>query len=117
MQAGLVSAHARVVAYDHMEYNGGNIDIDATHGYATVLTQFLLLTVSVLYYQGLLEIQSAIANPFGNDATDLSRRREQRIWRAEVGALQEAALAMGESVIKYKSPLNVLKDTYDYSCY
>jgi hypothetical protein len=25
-------------------------------------------------------------------------------------------LARGESVIKYKSPLNVLKDTYDYSC-
>ena len=24
--------------------------------------------------------------------------------------------AQGESVIKYKSPLNVLKDTYDYSC-
>jgi hypothetical protein len=91
VQAGLVSAHARVVAYDHMEYNGGDIDIDATHGYATVLTQFALLTVSVLYYQGLLEIQSAIANPFGNDSTDLSRRREQRIWRAEVGALQEAA--------------------------
>ena len=27
-----------------------------------------------------------------------------------------ALLAPGESVIKYKSPLNVLKDTYDYSC-
>ena len=67
------------------------VDIDATHGYATVLTQFLLLTVSVLYYQGLLEIQSAIANPFGNDATDLSRRRERRIWGAEVEALHEAA--------------------------
>ena len=25
--------------------------------------------------------------------------------------------AEGESVIKYKSPLNVLKDTHDYSCY
>jgi hypothetical protein len=25
-------------------------------------------------------------------------------------------IAEGESVIKYKSPLNVLKDTYDYSC-
>ena len=27
-----------------------------------------------------------------------------------------ADIAEGESVIKYKSPLNVLKDTYDYSC-
>jgi hypothetical protein len=27
------------------------------------------------------------------------------------------APARGESVIKYKSSLNVLKDTYDYSCY
>ena len=26
-------------------------------------------------------------------------------------------LAEGEPVIKYKSSLNVLKDTYDYSCY
>jgi hypothetical protein len=26
-------------------------------------------------------------------------------------------LARGEAVIKYKSPLNVLKGTYDYSCY
>jgi hypothetical protein len=26
-------------------------------------------------------------------------------------------LAEGEPVIKYKSPLNVLKDTYDHSCY
>ena len=26
-------------------------------------------------------------------------------------------LAQGESANKYKSPLNVLKDTYDYSCY
>ena len=26
-------------------------------------------------------------------------------------------VAQGESVIKYKSSLNVLKDTYDYSCY
>jgi hypothetical protein len=26
-------------------------------------------------------------------------------------------LAEGESAITYKSPLNVLKDTYDYSCY
>ena len=25
-------------------------------------------------------------------------------------------LAQGESVIKHKSSLNVLKDTYDYSC-
>jgi hypothetical protein len=25
--------------------------------------------------------------------------------------------AEGESVIKYKSPLNVLTDTYDHSCY
>jgi hypothetical protein len=24
--------------------------------------------------------------------------------------------SLGESVIKYRSPLNVLKDTYDYSC-
>jgi hypothetical protein len=32
-------------------------------------------------------------------------------WRALV-----ATLARGESVIKYKSPLNVLKDAYDYSC-
>jgi hypothetical protein len=28
-----------------------------------------------------------------------------------------ATLAEGESFIKYKSPLNVLKDTYDHSCY
>ena len=28
-----------------------------------------------------------------------------------------AMLAEGESVIKYKSPLNVLTDTYDHSCY
>jgi hypothetical protein len=28
----------------------------------------------------------------------------------------EVAVAAGESVIKYKSPLNVLKDTYDHSC-
>jgi hypothetical protein len=27
------------------------------------------------------------------------------------------ALARGESVIRYKSPLNVLKDTYDHGCY
>jgi hypothetical protein len=27
-----------------------------------------------------------------------------------------AALAEGEPVIKYKSTLNVLKDTYDHSC-
>ena len=26
-------------------------------------------------------------------------------------------LAEGESVIKYKFPLNVLKDTYDHSCH
>ena len=29
----------------------------------------------------------------------------------------EAAIAVGESVIKYKSSLNVLKEIYDYSCY
>jgi hypothetical protein len=28
-----------------------------------------------------------------------------------------ASLAVGESAIKCSSPLNVLKDTYDYSCY
>ena len=28
-----------------------------------------------------------------------------------------AALATGESVIKYKFPLNVFKDPYDHSCY
>ena len=29
----------------------------------------------------------------------------------------EARLAEGGSVVKYKSPLNVLTDTYDHSCY
>ena len=29
---------------------------------------------------------------------------------------EQAGVAEGESVIKYKSPLNVPKDTYDYSC-
>ena len=33
------------------------------------------------------------------------------------GAGVGAGVAPGESVIEYKSPLNVLKDTYDYSCY
>ena len=32
------------------------------------------------------------------------------------GGTRGARLAAGESVIKYKSPLTVLKDTYDYSC-
>ena len=32
-------------------------------------------------------------------------------------ALAVAALAVGESVIRCRSPLNVLKDTYDHSCY
>ena len=31
--------------------------------------------------------------------------------------LLTALLAAGESVIKRPSPLNVLKDTYDHSCY
>jgi hypothetical protein len=35
-----------------------------------------------------------------------------RLWAAAA-----AGLARGESVIKYKSPLNVLKDTYDHNCY
>jgi hypothetical protein len=30
---------------------------------------------------------------------------------------QAPCVAGGESVIKFPSPLNVLKDTYDYSCY
>jgi hypothetical protein len=32
-------------------------------------------------------------------------------------ALGCGVLEWGESVIKYPSPLNVLKDTYDHSCY
>ena len=40
------------------------------------------------------------------------------ISRREAEAVPECPrLAPGESVIEYKSPLNVLKDTYDYSCY
>ena len=34
-----------------------------------------------------------------------------------VRVLRQRLLAQGESVIKYKSPLNVLTDTYDHSCY
>jgi hypothetical protein len=30
---------------------------------------------------------------------------------------ESKALAPGESVMKCQSPLNVLKDTYDHSCY
>jgi hypothetical protein len=30
---------------------------------------------------------------------------------------RRSAVAAGGSVIKYKSPLNVLKDTYNHSCY
>jgi hypothetical protein len=31
--------------------------------------------------------------------------------------LGQAELAVGESVIRCPSPLNVLKDAYDHSCY
>jgi hypothetical protein len=40
------------------------------------------------------------------------REESEAIW----SDLTAAALAPGESVIKYESPLNVLKDTYDHSC-
>jgi hypothetical protein len=36
---------------------------------------------------------------------------------AGLEGLEDRLIAGGESVIKYKSPLNVLKDTYDYRCY
>ena len=36
---------------------------------------------------------------------------------APPGRLHTPQVAQGESVIKYKSSPNVLKDTYDYSCY
>jgi hypothetical protein len=52
--------------------------------------------------------------------------RRDRSWSSyahiEVSKLPKdvddlVALAWGESVIKCPSPLNVLKDTYDHSCY
>jgi molybdopterin converting factor small subunit len=46
--------------------------------------------------------------------------REQLLLRAEAAAtkeMEEAKLAEGDTVIKFPSPLNVLKDAYDYSCH
>ena len=44
-----------------------------------------------------------------------------RLGSIAVGGMRAAlgcgVLEWGESVIKYPSPLNVLKDTYDHSCY
>ena len=40
-----------------------------------------------------------------------------RVAHGVVGGAKANALARGESVIKCPSPLNMLKDTYDHSCY
>eukprot|EP01052_Picozoa_sp_SAG31_P047703 SAG31_NODE_9668_length_1244_cov_0.939738_1_plen_215_part_00 len=92
VKAGLITARGFVVAFDKTHIDGENIDVDAdgTHGVATLLSQWVLLTVSVVYYQGLLEIQAQIANPFGEDTTDLSRRRQQEMWASEVRTLRDA---------------------------
>ena len=42
---------------------------------------------------------------------------ELRFSRYPVPAVRGQGSARGESAMKYKSSLNVLKDTYDYSCY
>ena len=44
-------------------------------------------------------------------------RKQTHISAADNVAARLARLARGEPVIKYKPPLNVLKDTYDHSCF
>ena len=43
--------------------------------------------------------------------------RMQEYNHEELSAELVAALATGGTVIKFPSPLNVLKDTYDHICY
>ena len=54
------------------------------------------------------------------EAMDELRERASTNELAEVSGLRSqmpVTLAVGESVIKCPSPLNVFKDTYDHGCY
>ena len=68
----------------------------------------------LLFRDGVAPAWDDPANVGGGRVVLAVRREEgEAIW----SDLMAAALAAGESVIKYKSPLNVLKDTYDHSIY
>ena len=70
---------------------------------------------------GLLVLGQVVGRPAqGAKVVGLERRAEPGAdgpQQRRRGELAEPAVAMGESVIKRPSPLNVLKDTCDQSCY
>jgi hypothetical protein len=82
--------------------------LNLLHGYGT----FLAARCAVLAYA----CPWAVAWRAGELAA--CRQAKLAVVVPAAGALAgPAAVAQGESVIKYKSSLNVLTDTYDYSYY
>ena len=64
-----------------------------------------------------LTLAGEIAAVAGGESTE-ERVVFEAAFATDVGALLGvASIARGASVIKFPSPLNVLKDTYDHSCH
>ena len=89
-----------------------------------MFSQFPQVAVLVLRYQpvdsGALRVQRARSRLGAEQdlaAGALADAEQHRDHAVRVDWWQARRLARGESVIKCPSPLNVLKDTYDRSCY
>ena len=69
------------------------------------------------YYRGRLGAEDYLQAP-KQEAALRSQHLFFQVRAAHLPTILRAPyLAQGESIIKYKYPLSVLKDTYDYSCH